>query len=123
MSLLNAWWLLILIPIIALILDHKIKGPAVLALKVIAEQQFLGIVVHCDDARYGLVAAEAEIMMENETFGNRRSNRPAHYTLKRFVRNAHGEYFMTICGEAKPYVKHVEHRLAKIELKDKYKPA
>lgn len=117
-----SWWILLAIVIgIMLFARTRIMGPAVLKLKERAELQFQSVEVHSEEACHTIIAREAEIMMENESFNNPRSNGPAHYILKRFLRNAHGEYFMFIGGEAAPYIKHVEKRLAKIELGKHYR--
>ncbi len=118
----SVWWFLpAVVILIMLFASTRVKGPAVLKLKERAEQQFQSAELHGQEAPYEILAREAEIVMENETFRNPRSNGPAEYILKRFLRNAHGEYFMFIGGEAKPYLKHVEKRLAKIELGKHYR--
>ncbi len=118
----SVWWFLpAIVILIMLFASTRVKGPAVLKLKERAEQQFQSVEIHSEEACYCLVAREAEIVMEDEIFKNPRSNSPAEYILKRFLRNAHGEYFLFIGGEAAPYIKHVEKRLAKIELGKRYK--
>jgi hypothetical protein len=71
---------------------------------------------------YSFTGLESEIVDQNESIATVNS-RVADYSLTFFLRSPLGEYFMLLYrpGE-KPYVKHIEHRMARIKFKARYVP-
>lgn len=76
--------------------------------------------IESDDPRFRFSGATSTVVKEEE-FYNRRQPEDG-YMLTLFARNEAGEYFMFKATTPHPYVKHVEHRIAKVVLKDAYVP-
>lgn len=73
------------------------------------------------DARYAFDGGTARIVSEHELIPDQSSG-AGGYTLTCYAVNEAGEYFMFIAdGAAKPFFKHVEPRIARVVLKDKFR--
>ena len=76
--------------------------------------------VEWPDPRYAFNGRTATIVDEIESSGGRRSVDQFSVTI--YATNEAGEYFMFIAdGINKPFFKHVEPRMARLVLKDKYR--
>jgi hypothetical protein len=85
-----------------------------------AALQFAQVRVAAADPAYSLNGATAEVVHEEENV-KRTDGLVQHYSLTRYVRNEHGEYFMLLSTEGAPFVKHVSQSAAKVVLKGKYR--
>ncbi|WP_431257807.1 hypothetical protein ACQ86G_24915 [Roseateles chitinivorans] len=80
-------------------------------------------VVPSNDPRFSFDPATATVVHEYEAFGRKRH--PGHwfYWMERIARNPSGEYFRIEYGTGSiSRFSHIEHRIAKIVLKDRYQP-
>jgi len=76
--------------------------------------------VESADPRYAFDGRTAAIVAEIESSGGRRS--ADQFSVTTYATNEAGEYFMFISdGVNKPFFKHVEPRMARLVLKDKYR--
>jgi hypothetical protein len=85
-----------------------------------AIQQFSLVEIASSNPAFAVRGAAAEIVHEQESV-SRTNGMIGHYSLTRYVRNQHGEHYMLISTEGKPFVKHVTHEAAKAVLKSKYR--
>ncbi len=89
----------------------------------IATAQFTAYCVKSDDEKFQFDGQSAVVVSESESIQRDDAGIVASYSLTRFARNSAGEYFMFISNPvAKPFFKHVEHRIARVVLKDRYVP-
>ncbi len=73
------------------------------------------------DARYAFDGQTATIVLEQESIQGGRST-AEHFSLTCYASNEAGEYFMFVSdGVSKPFFKHVEPRIARLVLKDKFR--
>jgi hypothetical protein len=84
-----------------------------------ARRQFRSVHFLSSTPSLELIGETAEVMKEEET-GNTPKNRESDYVLTVYARNEFGEYFMFRSGSPNPFVKHMEHRIAKVLLKGAY---
>ena len=85
-----------------------------------AREQVHDYRVESPDPRYAFDGRTANIVDEIESSGGRRSVDQFSVTI--YATNEAGEYFMFIAdGINKPFFKHVEPRMARLVLKDKYR--
>lgn len=85
-----------------------------------ADAQFRTLVVPSDDPRMHFNGMQVEEVMDEESL-RYVNERLAGIELTRYARNEAGEYFMFVHNpEGKPFFKHVEHRIAKVVLKERY---
>lgn len=85
-----------------------------------AIQQFSLVEIASSNPAFAVRGATAETVHEQESV-SRTDGMTGHYSLTRYVRNQHGEHYMLISTEGKPFVKHVTHEAAKAVLKSKYR--
>lgn len=72
------------------------------------------------DSRYAFDGQTATIVHQEESSAGRRA--PEQFSVTIYATNEAGEYFMFISdGVNKPFFKHVEPRMARLVLKDKYR--
>lgn len=84
-----------------------------------AHEQFLSVVVKVADSRYSFNGSTAVVVSESETM-NCAEGVVYNYTMTRFAYNEDGEYFMFMSNPQAPYVKHIEHKVAQLVLKNAY---
>ncbi|WP_411877584.1 hypothetical protein [Polaromonas sp. YR568] len=83
----------------------------------LAMQHFLDSVVRADDARFAFESRNAVIVRMDEDTSN---GEHTSCILTVCATNRYGEYFSFRSDGHKPFVRHLEHRLARIILKHEY---
>lgn len=85
-----------------------------------AKAQFLTLRVDSAHPRYAITPETVEIVKEEEDVDLDSVGSVRSYTLRRFLRNASGDYFLFTSCPNRPYIKLVAHSTAKAALGDKY---
>jgi hypothetical protein len=106
----------------ALVSAGRNKHVAELArLRSAANAQFLAHMVESGDPKFRFDGKSATVISETESVQS--DDDGIAFAMTRFATNSAGEYFMFISNPgAKPYFKHVEHRMARVTLKHLYVP-
>ncbi len=87
-----------------------------------ADQQFRQLVVPSADPRLHFDGMQVTEVMDEESL-RYLNNQLIGIELTRYARNEAGEYFMFVHNpEGTPFFKHVEHRIAKVVLGERYVP-
>lgn len=102
--------------------QERLEAERLMRFRQAADEQFRHLVVPSADPRLHFNGMQVTEVMDEETL-RYMNNRVVGIELTRYSRNAAGEYFMFVHNpEGKPFFKHVEHRIAKVVLKERYVP-
>lgn len=82
-----------------------------------AEKQFLDVSINSSNPRYSFEGRTATVVRKVKDQSN---GEDTSYALTIYALNERGEYFVFRSDGKSPSVKHIEHRLAKIVLKNEY---
>ena len=85
-----------------------------------AKAQFFTLRMDSADPRFAITSESVEIVREEEDIDLDSIGSVRSYTLRRFLRNATGDYFLFMSGPNRPYIKHVAPSIAKAALGEKY---
>lgn len=90
-------------------------------LRAAAESFYRAHRVPSNDPRFGFDPDTATVIVDEETLGRMENCQGWIFRMERIVRNVYGEYFKIIYGvDGLVRFTHIEHRIAKIVLKDRY---
>ena len=102
--------------------QERLEAERLMRFRQAADEQFRHLVVPSADPRLHFNGMQVTEVMDEETLQYMNKNLVG-IELTRYSRNAAGEYFMFVHNpEGKPFFKHVEHRIAKVVLKERYEP-
>ncbi len=102
--------------------QERVEAERLMRFRQAADEQFRHLVVPSADPRLHFNGMQVTEVMDEETLQYMNKNLVG-IELTRYSRNAAGEYFMFVHNpEGKPFFKHVEHRIAKVVLKERYVP-
>ncbi len=100
----------------------RVEAERLLQFRQAADEQFRQLVVPSSDPRLHFDGMQVTEVMDEETL-RYVNDKLVGVELTRYSRNAAGENFMFVHNaEGKPFFKHVEHRIAKVVLKERYVP-
>lgn len=102
--------------------QERLEAERLMRFRQAADEQFRHLVVPSADPRLHFNGMQVTEVMDEETLRYMNKNLVG-IELTRYSRNAAGEYFMFVHNpEGKPFFKHVEHRIAKVVLRERYEP-
>lgn len=102
--------------------QERLEAERLMRFRQAADEQFRHLVVPSADPRLHFNGMQVTEVMDEETLQYMNKNLVG-IELTRYSRNAAGEYFMFVHNpEGKPFFKHVEHRIAKVVLRERYEP-
>lgn len=94
---------------------------AIAAFRAAAEAQYRAHRVPADDPRFSFDPDTATVVVDEEFCARNQYSEGWYYRVERIARNAAGEYFKIVYGrDVIVRFAHIEHRIAKIVLKDRY---
>jgi hypothetical protein len=100
--------------------QERVEAERLMRFRQAADEQFRTLVVSSSDPRLHFDGMQVTEVMDEETL-RYVNDKLVGIELTRYSRNAAGEYFMFVHNpEGKPFFKHVEHRIAKVVLRERY---
>lgn len=102
--------------------QERVEAERLMRFRQAADEQFRKLVVPSADPRLHFDGMQVTEVMDEESV-RYVNDKLVGIELTRYSRNESGEYFMFVHNpEGKPFFKHVEHRIAKVVLKERYVP-